>query len=82
MQRTLAQYANCTPESVSGGSQAQMLYFVADAKRDIATLAHNNARLVDALQDCVALIRGDLSGPMQREGVLKEAADTLAAVLT
>jgi hypothetical protein len=39
LRRTLDQYANCTPAAVSGGSQAQMYYFVEDAKHDIAALA-------------------------------------------
>jgi len=39
LQRTLQQYANCTASGVVGGSKAQMMYFVEDAKKDIATLS-------------------------------------------
>lgn len=39
LRRKLAQYAGCTAEAVSGGSVAQMKFFVTDAKADIATMA-------------------------------------------
>ena len=39
MRRSVRSYALCTPAAVSGGSVAQMAYFVADAKSDIAELA-------------------------------------------
>jgi hypothetical protein len=45
MRRKLSQYQGCTPEGVSGGSEAHMRFFVADAKADIA-------ELVSALTDC------------------------------
>ena len=45
MRRSLRRYRDCTPEAVSGGSKAQMLHFVSDAKADIAELA-------SALSDC------------------------------
>lgn len=39
MKRKISQYANCLPSQVAGGSYAQMQYFVADAKSDIAEMA-------------------------------------------
>ena len=45
LQRTLEQYANCTASGVVGGSKAQMMYFVEDAKKDIATLAEDRDRI-------------------------------------
>lgn len=39
LRRSLSTYQGCTPEGVSGGSEAQMRFFVADAKADIATLS-------------------------------------------
>ena len=39
MRRSLDQWAGCSPEAISKGSEAQMAYFVADAKHDIALLA-------------------------------------------
>jgi hypothetical protein len=50
LRRSLDQYANCTPAAVSGGSQAQMAYFVEDAKHDIAAL-------VQALREAEKVIR-------------------------
>lgn len=49
--RKLSQYAGCTPEAVSGGSPAQMMFFVRDAKADIAFLAElaKNAALSGAV---------------------------------
>jgi len=49
LNRTLGSYQFCTPEAVSSGSQAQMHFFVADAKADIAMLA-------SALRDCQAAL--------------------------
>lgn len=43
-----------------------------DAAAMIAT-KQENERLKDALRDFIALLRGDLSGPSQVEGVLREA---------
>lgn len=45
LRRTVATYEACTPEAVSGGSQAQMMNFVRDAQHDIGALA-------DALHEC------------------------------
>lgn len=45
MRRSVQSYALCKPSAVSGGSPAQMLYFVDDAKADIATLARLAARI-------------------------------------
>lgn len=39
MIRSPQSYASCKPSAVSGGSPAQMAYFVEDACKDIATLA-------------------------------------------
>lgn len=39
LRRSLEQYAGCNPHAVASGSKAQMMYFVEDAKADIATLA-------------------------------------------
>jgi putative NADH-flavin reductase len=37
------------------------------------TLRMDKQRLVECLQDCVALVRGDISGPAQVAGILREA---------
>ena len=39
MRRTVQSYAGCIPSAVASGSAAQMQFFVADAKADIAVLA-------------------------------------------
>ena len=49
MRRDPCQYANCSPDAISQGSQAQMKFFVDDAKHDIAWLLAENARLRKAL---------------------------------
>ncbi len=38
MKRALAQYEGCSPDAIASGSKAQMMYFVEDAKADIAQL--------------------------------------------
>lgn len=47
MRRALEQYASCSPDAIASGSKAQMMYFVEDAKADIALLAEqlDDARL-------------------------------------
>lgn len=45
LRRTLASYQGCTANAVATGSKAQMMYFVEDAKADIASLS-------DALREC------------------------------
>ena len=40
-----------------------------------AVNAHDS--LVEALRDCVALIRGDIQGPIQRRGILRDADTAL-----
>jgi hypothetical protein len=40
---------------------------------DNERLQDENERLRAALRDCVALIRGDIAGPAQRAGILREA---------
>lgn len=41
LQRTLQQYANGVPEVIADGSRAQVIHCIADAKKDIATLARH-----------------------------------------
>lgn len=39
LRRQLLQYANCSPDAISGGSQAMIRFFVSDAQHDIAVLS-------------------------------------------
>ncbi len=39
LRRTLASYEACKANPIASGSKAQMMYFIEDAKADIATLA-------------------------------------------
>lgn len=48
LERTLQQYANGVPEIIADGSRAQIIYCIADAKKDVATLARHLERLADA----------------------------------
>ena len=54
MRRAFSQYECCSPEAISQGSQAQVMFFVRDAKHDIAALRASEAELVEALRECVA----------------------------
>lgn len=54
MQRTVAQWANCDPETMANQSRAAIMYAFLDAKADIAELAE----LVEALRWIMA---GDVS---------------------
>lgn len=56
LRRPLSQYAGCTPNGVASGSEAQMMYFVEDAKADIASLARSNADLLSALRECQSVL--------------------------
>lgn len=49
LRRSLATYQACSPNAVASGSKAQMMYFVEDAKADIATLAALLDEAVEAL---------------------------------
>lgn len=57
LRRSLDSYRGCLADAVASGSKAQMMYFVEDAKADIATLA---ASLSDVLRilDAVRLSAG------------------------
>lgn len=48
LERTLKQHANGVPEVIADGSKAQIVYCIADAKKDIATLATALRDLVHA----------------------------------
>lgn len=58
MIRSPQSYAACKPSAVSGGSPAQMAYFVEDACKDIATLASVVGKL--ATLNASSLDNGDL----------------------
>lgn len=45
LNRTIESYAACIAIQVAGGSPAQTMFFIIDAKADIATLAAENERL-------------------------------------
>lgn len=48
LERTLKQHENGVPEVIASGSVAQIVYCIADAKKDIATLASALRDLVHA----------------------------------
>lgn len=48
LERTLRQYENGTPSLIADGSRAQVIYFIADAKKDVATLARHLELLANA----------------------------------
>lgn len=52
--RPLASYAACSPDAVASGSKAQMMYFVEDAKADIAKLAATIATLRRERDEAIA----------------------------
>lgn len=64
LKRSIDQYEGCSPDTISTGSQAQMQYFVADAKHDIAALTDalknftegRNISYVEALHHARALL--------------------------
>lgn len=56
MKRSLDRYAGTSPEAVASGSSAQMMYFVEDAKADIAVLAAENQSLRKIISDCAAAL--------------------------
>jgi hypothetical protein len=89
MRRDPSQYANCSPDAISQGSQAQMRFFVDDAKHDIALLVARVAELEAANMtlnenlrqnyDAFTAMRNDINeivGNMvsQDEGVLRQGA--------
>lgn len=41
LERTLQQYEYGAPSLIADGSRAQVIYFITDAKRDVATLARH-----------------------------------------
>ncbi|CDM57637.1 putative predicted protein [Rhizobium favelukesii] len=43
--RTLERYAACSAKAIAEGSLAQVMYFIDDAKKDIATLAADRDRI-------------------------------------
>lgn len=57
LKRKLTQYSNCSPDAIAQGSSAQMMYFVADAKHDIAILS---AR-IEAQEAEIARLRKEAS---------------------
>lgn len=48
LERTLQQYENGAPSLIADGSRAQVIYFIADAKKDVATLARHLELLATA----------------------------------
>lgn len=77
--RSIKQYEDCTAFAVSHGSTHQMFHFVADAKKDIATLA-------DALKRARTWIehfRDDkASGLMPTDHALEKAISEINEVLS
>lgn len=57
MRRSLERYQLCSADAIASGSKAQMMYFVEDAKADIATLAHSLSDVLCIL-DAVKLSAG------------------------
>lgn len=57
LRRPLATYQGCSPKAVASGSTAQMMYFVEDAKADIATLAQATVEISAAAADYAKLIQ-------------------------
>ncbi len=39
LKRSLERYAGCCPETIAQGSKAQVVFFIEDAKADIASMA-------------------------------------------
>lgn len=74
MMRTVEQYAKCDPYAIITGSHAQVLYFMKDAKADIAELAAENKRLREALETVYLSFHGsnpsDAMADMSREDYL------------
>lgn len=55
LRRSLERYEGCTANAIASGSKAQMMYFVEDAKADIATMG---AALVEAKEAISYAMRG------------------------
>lgn len=53
LRRDLSQYAGCSPEAISNGSQAMVRFFIDDAKHDVATLATALTQCQRVLADLV-----------------------------
>jgi len=51
LERTLKQHTNGVPEVIADGSKAQIIYCIADAKKDIHTLSLLVGQLVSNLED-------------------------------
>jgi len=80
LRRTLSQYAGCTPNGVASGSKAQMMYFVEDAKADIAALAQSNGELLSVLRECQSALATMISPvAIQQTSVLNAFAMVTAA---
>ncbi len=62
LKRQPVQYEGCTPKAIASGSEAQMMYFVEDAKADIATLL---GALGDVIRICEAVRYSGGLGPGQ-----------------
>ena len=65
LHRQLLQYANCSPDAISNGSQAMIRFFVADAQHDIAVLSDALRNFTDgrdiSYQDALRIAREALS---------------------
>jgi hypothetical protein len=49
LKRALSQYEGASPNAIASGSTAQMIFFIEDAKHDIAALASELQRTRDML---------------------------------
>jgi len=57
--RSLETYARCVPESVASGSSSQMVFFVEDAKKDIATLASRIEELEELGRQSICFLEAE-----------------------
>lgn len=64
--RNPSQYAQCSPEAIAEGSMAQMLHFVADAKKDIVSLCREVDRLTEE-RDRIERNRDMYRGQVERQ---------------
>lgn len=64
--RNPSQYAQCSPKAISEGSPAQMMFFVEDAKKDIAALAREIDRITEE-RDRIERNRDMWRGQVERQ---------------
>lgn len=74
LRRELSQYANCSAEAISNGSQAMVKFFIDDAKHDIAMLA-------EALEALITEVDGVVPEYESTPGDLQYAVEQARAAL-